>query len=66
MKTYRVTISCQTYYTDDIVADSAKEAERIANEKLCNDPNDKYRDSLDAYDDAWYVCNGEAYKVNES
>lgn len=62
MDTYIVTISCQTYFTDNIIANSAEEAEKIANEKLANDPNDKYRDSLVAYDDEWYVCEGETIK----
>ena len=62
---YRVTISQQIYYTDDIEANSPEEAEKIANERLREDEKG-YLDSLEAYDDyGAYVVEGEAFEIEE-
>ena len=66
MKKYRVTVSCQTWYTIDVNAMSSAEAEEKIYQKLCNDDKDVFRNSLEAYDDNWYVVEGESYEVEDN
>ena len=63
MKKYRVTVSGQTWYTIDVEATSPAEAEEIVYQRLCNDDEDTFRNSLNATDDDWYVCEGEAFEL---
>lgn len=63
MKTYRVTVSCQEYYEVDVDANTPEEAEKIISEKLNKDYYDEFKDSLESYDDVWYVCEGETREL---
>ena len=47
MKTWRVTLVSKYYYAVDVEAESAKEAEKIAQRNL--DSNDEYLSSLEIY-----------------
>ena len=59
---YRVTMSQQFYYVDDIEANSPEEAEKKANERLREDYKG-YLNSLGGYDDGTYVVEDETFEI---
>lgn len=63
MKTYRVTLCRDEYYTEDICANSAEEAEKIMEKLMLEDP--LYLDKLEPYDGEDRVVEGYAFEVED-
>ena len=63
MKTWRVTLVSKYYYAVDVEAESAKEAEKIVQNKL--DSTDDYLSSLQLYECQDSVVKGATLEMEE-